>query len=83
MLLKRMSKHEQANKVNKELEGYWDYAKNNQPFLKNMNIPSDLNDIQPRVAQVWNCEKLGLIIMQYGTRSSVLTSYFKVNKCER
>ena len=27
--------------------------------------------------------KFGLIPTEYGTRSSVITSYFKVNKCER
>ena len=43
----------------KELKYSRDNAEINQPFLKNMNIPSDLNDIQPRATQVWNCDKIG------------------------
>ena len=28
-------------------------------FSEKVNIPSDLNDIQPRATQVWNCDKIG------------------------
>ena len=47
-ILTRMSEHEQANKRNKELDDSRDNAENNQMFLQKMNIPSDLNYIQPR-----------------------------------
>ena len=31
----------------------------NQHFLKNLDIPSDLDAMQPRVTQFWNCDKIG------------------------
>ena len=57
--------------------------KKNQRFLLKINILSDLNDIQPRAIQVWNYDEIEFIPMEGETRSSVLTSYFKVNECER
>ena len=58
MLLTIMSEHEESNKVNEELDFFQDNDENNQPFLKTMIIPSDLNDIQPRDTQVWNCYEI-------------------------
>ena len=54
MLLTTMSEHEEAKKVNEDLEYSRDNDDNNQPILKKMIISSDLNDIQPRDTQVWN-----------------------------
>ena len=54
-----MSGQEESNKVNKELEDSRDNDENNQTFLQKMIIPSDINDIQPRATQVWNCNKVG------------------------
>ena len=54
-----MPEQEEDNKLNKEPEYLWDNDKNNKPFLKKMIIPSDLNDIQPRATQVWNCDEIG------------------------
>ena len=59
MLLTSMSEHEESNKVNEELEHSRDNDDNNQPILKRMIIPSDLNDIKPRSTQVWNCDEVG------------------------
>ena len=45
-------------KVNEEPEDSRDkYLK--KPFLQKMIIPSDLNDIQPRDTQIWNCDEIG------------------------
>ena len=52
MLLTNMSEHEEAEKVNKELEYSRDNDNNNQPILQTIIIPSDLNYIQPRSTQV-------------------------------
>ena len=30
----------------------------NQPFLQKIIIPSDLNGIEPRATQVWNCDEI-------------------------
>ena len=49
MLLTRISDHEQPKKKIKDSQ---DNAGNNQPLLKNMNIPSDLNYIKPGDTQV-------------------------------
>ena len=54
-----MSEQEESNKVNKELEDSRDNDENNQNFLQKMIIPSDINDIQPRATQVWNCIGIG------------------------
>ena len=70
MLLISISNHEQATKLNKECDDSWDNAENNQPFMQNMNIPSDLNDIQPRSTQVWNCDEIGFD--PYGRRNKVV-----------
>ena len=32
---------------------------NNQLFLKKLNIPSNLNYIQPLSTNVWNCDEIG------------------------
>ena len=60
MLLTRMSEHKEANKVNKYRKDSHDNDDNNQPILKKMTTPSDLNDIQPRTTQVWDCDKIGV-----------------------
>ena len=52
MLITIMSEHEQSNKVNKKIKYSRYNYENNQPFLENINIPYDLNDIQPRATQV-------------------------------
>ena len=54
-----MTEHEESNKVNKELKASHDNDENNQPFLKKMIIPSDLNNIQLIATQVWNCDEIG------------------------
>ena len=59
MLLTSMSEHEQSKKLNKELDDSRDNAEKNQPFLQNMNIPSDLYDIQPIATQVCNFDEIG------------------------
>ena len=48
MLITSMSEHEEAKKVNEELEDSRDNDDGNQPILQKMIIPSDLNYIQPR-----------------------------------
>ena len=53
MILTRISQHKQTSKV-KKLKDSRDKKENNQLFLKIMNTPSDLNDIQPISNQVWN-----------------------------
>ena len=59
MLLTSMSNHEQSIRVKKELDDSWYDAGNNQPFMQNMNIPYDLNDIQPRATQIWKFDEIG------------------------
>ena len=59
MVLTSVPEHKEANKVNKELKDLWYNDENNQPFLQKIIIPSDLNDIQPRDTQVWNCDEIG------------------------
>ena len=54
-----MSEHKEANKVNEELEDSSDNDDNNQHILQKYIIPSDINDIQPRDTQVWNCNEVG------------------------
>ena len=54
----------------------------NQPFLKNMKIPSNLNDIKPRSTYLRNYYYIGFDTMEGGTRLSVFTSYFKVKNVE-
>ena len=44
MLLTSTPEHKQAKKVNEELKDSWHNAEN-QPFLKKINIPSDLTKI--------------------------------------
>ena len=53
-----MLEREQDNKVNKELDDSQYNAEKNQPFLKNINIPSCLNDIQPRATNICNCDEI-------------------------
>ena len=60
MLLTSMSKPEEAKKLNEELEDSRDNDDKNQPILQKNIIPSDLNDIQPRATQLWNCNEVGL-----------------------
>ena len=51
MLLKSMPYHKQAKKVNKKLKESEDKTKKST-FPEKVNIPSDLNDIQPRATQL-------------------------------
>ena len=59
MLLTRMSEQKESNKFNEDLKESHDNDDNNQPILQKIITPSDLNDIQPRATQVWNCDKVG------------------------
>ena len=59
ILLTSILEHEEANKVKEELEDSRDKDDNNQPILQKMIIPSDINYIQPRDTQVWNCGEVG------------------------
>ena len=59
MLITSMSEHKEANKLNEELEDSRDNDDVNQPILQKIIIPSDINDIQPRSTQVWNCDEVG------------------------
>ena len=43
MFLTILSDNIKANKKNNTLEGYRNKDKNNQPLLKNINIPYDIN----------------------------------------
>ena len=83
MIITSMSEHEQSKKLNKELGDTRDNTENNQKFLQNMNIPSDLNGINQDPPRYGTVMKLGLIPMEGETRSSVLTCYFNVNRCGR
>ena len=80
MLITSMSENIQANKQNKKVEQSRDKAEKNQPFLLNMNIPSDLNDIQPRSTKVWNCGLIGFY--SNGSCNKVICTYnfFQVNE---
>ena len=78
MLLTSMSEHKESNKLNEETEDSCDNDDKNQPILKKMIVPPDINDIQPRATNVRTAVKLGLIPTEDGSRSSVLTSSFKV-----
>ena len=53
MLLTSTPEHKQAKKVNEELKDSWHNAEN-QPFLKKINIPSDLTKICSGMEQWWN-----------------------------
>ena len=48
MLITSLSEQEQANKVNEELDESRDNAEKNKTFFQNMNITSNVNDIQQR-----------------------------------
>ena len=54
-----MSEHEESKKVKEELKDSCKNDEKNQPFLKKMITPSDLNDIQPTSTQVCNCDEIG------------------------
>ena len=47
IIITKMSENKPARKQNDKVEYSWVKAKNNQPLIHNMNIPSDLNNIQP------------------------------------
>ena len=61
MLLTSISEYKEAKKVNEELEESCDNYDNNQPILQENIIPSNINDIQPRATQVWNCNSFGFV----------------------
>ena len=52
MLLTSMSEHKESNKLNEETEDSCDNDDKNQPILKKMIVPPDINDIQPRATNV-------------------------------
>ena len=58
MLIAIMEENEQGKKKNDKVEDSRDKIDKNQPLLQNMNIPYDLNEIQPRATQVWNCDDI-------------------------
>ena len=60
MILTIISEHEEAKKVNEELEDSHDNDNNNQAILKKMIIPSDLNDTQLGATHVCNCDEVGV-----------------------
>ena len=55
-----MSENIQANKQNYKFEDSWDKLDNNQPFIKTINIPSELNYIQRRFTQFCNSDENGV-----------------------
>ena len=55
--LKACHNIKKKKELNKEIEGSRDNNDKNQPFMQKRIIPSDLNDIQPRATQVWNCDE--------------------------
>ena len=59
MLLAIMSENIQANQKNEKVEYSRYKVENNQPFLQNVNIPYDLNDIQQISMQVCKCDEIG------------------------
>ena len=59
MLLTIMSVQEEAKKINEELEDSRDNDNDNQPIFQKYIIPSDINYIQPRDTQLWNCDEVG------------------------
>ena len=59
MLITSTSENIQANRQNIKVEYSWDKSENNQPLLQKMNTPFDLNNIQPRSMQAWNCDETG------------------------
>ena len=54
MLFTSMPEHKEANKANKEPKDSHDIDDNNNFFCKKY-----LNDTQPRVTKVWNCNEIG------------------------
>ena len=77
-----MSENEKTKKLTKNSKTHAKRLKN-QPLLGNMIISSELNDIQTRATQVYNSNEIGFIPIEGGTKSSAITSSFKVNKCVR
>ena len=79
MLITSMSEHEEANKLNEELEDSRDNDDVNQRILQKISslLISIISNQEPlRYGAVM---KLGLIPTEYGARSSVLTNSFKAN----
>ena len=60
MLLTIVSENIEVNNQNDKVEDSRGKFDNNQYFIKKMNIPSEINDIQPRVTQVWNFDEVGI-----------------------
>ena len=73
MVLTRFPEQKQSNKSNKELKYVRKSDENNQHFLQNMIIPSDLNNIQPRATQVWNYGEIGFD--HNGRRNKFICTY--------
>ena len=83
MLLTSMSEHEEANKFNEELKDSRDKDDNNQPILQKTIIPYDLNCIQLRAPQVWNCNEVGFDPNGILIKFICAYIFFNVNKCEK
>ena len=81
MLITSMPLQEETNKVNKELKDSRDNDENNQYFLQKWSslLTSMMSNQETR--RYGTVVKLGLIPMEGGIRSYILTSSFKVDEC--
>ena len=59
LLLIIISGHKEINKVSKTKVNSHDNHQNEFPFQLIIIFPTDLHQIQPRAAQVWNCDEIG------------------------
>ena len=54
-----MSYHKEMNNVSKTTVKSHENHQNEYPFQVRTIVPPDLNQIQPRATQVWNCDVIG------------------------
>ena len=80
VILTSMSEHKEYKKVIKELKDLRDNDDENQPILKNGSFLLILVISKQEPLRYGTATKLGLIPTEDVSRSSVLTSSFKVNK---
>ena len=82
MLLTSMSEHEESNKLNEELKDSCDNDEKKNLSCKKWSslLISIISNQEP--LRYGTAMKLSLILPEGGTRSSVITSYFKVKKLE-
>ena len=83
MVLTSTTEHEEDNKVNKKIKDSRNNDENNQPLLQKMIIQFDLNEIQPRTTQVFNCDEIGSDPNRKWNKVICTYKFFKVNKCGR